>query len=400
MVVVVVEVVVVVTLVVVVVAQPVGAQASQQLGTLPAQPPASRHCAMLPRTLHLEPFAVVRQQVTAPGRPQVDRLSQRLRPTSLPASGCLSSSNVGRTPRMDLGSDVLPLVSGTDETFKREIAAYYDATQVLYSHVWSPTGVHYGFWEADTTRHGEAIRNMDRTVAAGLALRPGARVLDAGCGIGGTSIFLAEAYGVDVVGITLSEDQLRRARRAATTCAASERPTFRIGDYLSTGFPEESFDGVFAIESVCYAKDKWDFMHEAFRVLRPGGRRVVADGFIGKPMTARDVRRYRHFVEGLALDNLATVQQFETSLAAVGFVHVRRQDKHEAVRRSARRIWRLSLVGVAVCGIGCRLGLLPDAWLGHGLAGVAQWPLFRSGVFTYCVFTATKPRSTRHLAGA
>ena len=111
---------------------------------------------------------------------------------------------------MDLGSEALPFASGTDETLKREIAAYYDETQVLYSHVWSPTGVHYGFWEPGTRTHEEAIRNTDRTVAERLRLRPGFRVLDAGCGIGGTSIFLAESQGVDVVGITLSEDQLDR----------------------------------------------------------------------------------------------------------------------------------------------------------------------------------------------
>jgi cyclopropane fatty-acyl-phospholipid synthase-like methyltransferase len=292
---------------------------------------------------------------------------------------------------MDLGFDALPLAGGTDETFKQEIAAYYDATQVLYSNVWSPTGVHYGFWEPDTATHQQSIRNMDRTVAARLGLDRGMRVLDAGCGIGGTSLFFAETYGADVLGITLSTVQLEHARAGAAASAARVRPTFRIADYLATPFPSGSFDGVFAIESVCYAKDKCDFLREAFRVLRPGGRLVVADGFVGKPITGRYARHYRRFLEGLALDNLATVDGFEADMQRTGFVDVRRDDKHEQVRRSARRIWKLSVVGLAICTVGCRLGLLPDAWLGHGRAGVAQWPLFRSGAFTYCVFSATKP---------
>jgi SAM-dependent methyltransferase len=104
---------------------------------------------------------------------------------------------------------------GTPESAKRTVARYYDEMQFLYSSLWSSSGVHYGFWEPGTRSRAQAIRNMDRLVACELALPLGSRVLDAGCGVGGTSMLLAEEHGLDVVGITISDDQLERARRAA-----------------------------------------------------------------------------------------------------------------------------------------------------------------------------------------
>src|SRR5262249_32314958 len=159
---------------------------------------------------------------------------------------------------------------GTGEEVRRRVAAYYDTTQVLYSHLWSPNGVHYGLWENGTRGHTEAIRNLDRFVAARLDLAPGSRVLDAGCGVGGTSLYPAERRGIDVTGITLSRDQLRRAERARRASPARALARFEIGDYLATDFADGTFDGVIAIESSCYAEPKRAFLAEAFRVLKPG----------------------------------------------------------------------------------------------------------------------------------
>jgi len=291
---------------------------------------------------------------------------------------------------MALGSDAI-VATGTDEGAQRRIAAYYDTTQVLYSHLWSRTGVHYGLWDNGTRCQADAIRNMDGFVASRLGLARGRRVLDAGCGVGGTSLYLADEHGLEVVGITLSEDQLRRARRLTATSRAAVPPIFRRGDYLCTSYPDEFFDGVVAIESVCYAEEKRRFLAEAFRILSPGGRLVVADGFAAAPITARARAQYRRLLDGMALTDLNSVKEFDAGLRATGFVDVRCDDKTTSVQPSSRRILALSVIGVAICSLPCRLGLLPASWLAHGWAGIAQRPLFRDGTLAYCVFSASKP---------
>jgi tocopherol O-methyltransferase len=281
---------------------------------------------------------------------------------------------------------------GTAEAARRRVAEYYDRMQVFYSTCWSSTGVHYGLWRPGTRRHAEAIRNMDRLVAEELALAPGSRVLDAGCGVGGTSLLLAEEFGLEMVGITVSSVQLARARRRAATTGAAVPPVFVLADYLQTGFPAGSFDGMFGIESVCYAESKPAFLAEAFRLLRPGGRLVVLDGFLCRPpLGRREQKDCRRFMDGVALTHLAGVEEFHADLRAAGFEDVRCTDLHAEIMPSAIRIEAITAAGVILFGIPFRLGLLPRMWLAHGLAGMSQRRLFQGRTLAYCAFVARRP---------
>jgi cyclopropane fatty-acyl-phospholipid synthase-like methyltransferase len=282
-------------------------------------------------------------------------------------------------------------VAGTPAPLRARIATYYDHTQVLYSRLWSKERLHYGFWDPGTRKREDAIRNLDHFVARALRLPAGASVLDAGCGIGGTSILLAHEYGLDVTGLTLSPVQLRGARRLAEASPVTHRVRFALRDYLASGFLPASFDGLVAIESSCYAEPKARFCREAFRLLKPGGRLVVSDGFVARPLRGRERVAYRRLLDGFALDGLASVDEFGAALRDTGFEAVECHDKRAAIMPSAHSIERLSGVGVAVCTLLCLLRLAPRTWLRHGLAGLSQRPLFATGALTYCVFVATKP---------
>jgi len=105
-----------------------------------------------------------------------------------------------------------------------------------------------------------------------------AKVLDVGCGIGGTSRYLAnklKSSGSEVTGITLSPKQVERA-----TALAKERGldnvSFRVMDALAMEFEDNSFDLVWACESGEHMPDKKKYVEEMMRVLKPGGTLVVA----------------------------------------------------------------------------------------------------------------------------
>ena len=108
-------------------------------------------------------------------------------------------------------------------------------------------------------------------------LKPPAKILDVGCGIGGTSRYLAKKFGpaTSVTGITLSSAQVERA-----TQLAKERnipnAQFQVMDALDLKFEDNSFDVVWACESGEHMPDKKRYVEEMARVLKPGGRIVIA----------------------------------------------------------------------------------------------------------------------------
>ncbi len=83
---------------------------------------------------------------------------------------------------------------------------------------------------------------MNRALADRIGMRPGQRVLDAGCGVGGSALWLAREGGVEVVGVTLVASQVERARRFAAEVGMAERVTFALDDYASRSFPAGAFD--------------------------------------------------------------------------------------------------------------------------------------------------------------
>jgi SAM-dependent methyltransferase len=98
-----------------------------------------------------------------------------------------------------------------------------------------------------------------------------------------------------------------------------------LGDYEHTAEQPESFDAAYAIESSCYARgaDKSALLREAHRLLRSGGRLVVADGFLG-PGRLRGPQRpiFRKLCECWAIDTLGEIDLFQQELARLGFTNI------------------------------------------------------------------------------
>lgn len=268
-----------------------------------------------------------------------------------------------------------------------DVARYYDTHQFYYSHFWSPTALHYGLWYPNTRNLPEAITNTNILLSTSLNINADDVVLDAGCGVGGTSIFIAETTGARVQGITLSTKQLNIASALAERSIAERLLSFFRMDYCHTAFGNSMFSKIVAIESVCHATDKLIFLEEAFRLLRPGGQIGVIDFFFARSDLSRQEQDvHEKSMNGWAVSNLASVTQFDGFLAKAGFVSISFLDLREHILPSVERIYRYGLLAWPINFVKAKLGLAPKS-----VACRYQKHLFRNGIGTYGMFVATRP---------
>ncbi|BAY50779.1 delta(24)-sterol C-methyltransferase [Thermostichus vulcanus NIES-2134] len=157
---------------------------------------------------------------------------------------------------------------------------------------------------------------------AGLDRLPsGTTVLDVGCGIGGSSRILARDYGFHVTGITISPEQVRRARELTP---AELNVRFQLDDALALSFPDASFDVVWSIEAGPHMPDKQQFAKELLRVLKPGGILVVADwnqrDDRQQPLNFWERLIMRQLLDQWAHPAFASIEGFAEALATTGLV--------------------------------------------------------------------------------
>lgn len=284
----------------------------------------------------------------------------------------------------------------THATAVRRSVSYYDETYLDYRLLWmnsTALAMHMGFWDERTTGHAGALINMNRALAARACLRPGDRVLDAGCGVGGSAIWLAREHDVEVMGIDLAETQLTRARRYARRHGVADRATFERQDITRTAFPNNSFDVVWAIESVCHVPDKRRFLAEARRLLRPGGRLVISDGFRRRrPLGPAHERLLRSWLSGWAVPELATAEEFTGAAHQAGFSDVRLEDVTANVRPSLRRLHRLALALYPTGVVLLRpLRLITDKQLTNARSSLEQYQALQRDLWFYGIVTAAHP---------
>jgi len=115
---------------------------------------------------------------------------------------------------------------------KSNVAHHYDVSNDFYR-LWLDDDMQYScaYWsEADDTLERAQLAKKAH-IASKLALQPGQKVLDIGCGWGGMALYLNKVAGVDVLGITLSEEQLKLARERAEAAGVSDKVIFELIDY-------------------------------------------------------------------------------------------------------------------------------------------------------------------------
>lgn len=231
------------------------------------------------------------------------------------------SANIERMRRLLRGARVAQLLNGAlhrlrDNTragARRNIHAHYDLGERFYS-AWLDPSMTYSSAKFTSEREDleTAQLNKYRAIAQELAIAPGDRVLEIGCGWGGFAEIAAKEYGAAVTGLTISERQHAFARERMRQAGLAERVDIRLQDYRDVG---ERFDKVVSIEMFeAVGERHWgEYFGKIREVLRPGGRAVLQVITIADAEFERYRRRVdfiqRYIFPGGMLPSLARLQE-------------------------------------------------------------------------------------------
>lgn len=239
-----------------------------------------------------------------------------------------------------------------EENPRQRIIEYYRQTERHYRSMWGldrNMALHYGFWGRGARNHDEALAHLNLELADRAKITSADRVLDAGCGVGGSSVFLAKTLGCSVVGINIVDRQLELARQNAERLGVSDRVRFENRDYTDTQFETGSFDVVWFCESTCHAEDTLEPLQEAARLLRPGGRLVACEVFrTSEDMRESDEQLMAKLEDCWAIPRFDTVEAFRAKLEQAGFGDIHVTDDTDNVAPSARRLARQFYFGIAI----------------------------------------------------
>jgi tocopherol O-methyltransferase len=163
----------------------------------------------------------------------------------------------------------------------QDIREFYDASSGLWEQIWGEH-MHHGYYGKGGNYKLER-RQAQIELIEELLLWSGCdqnqkpqNIIDVGCGIGGSTLYLAKKFGSQATGITLSPVQAARATERASQANLNAHVRFEVANALDMPFEDETFDLVWSLESGEHMPDKTKFLKECYRVLKPGGKIILA----------------------------------------------------------------------------------------------------------------------------
>lgn len=288
-----------------------------------------------------------------------------------------------------------PTAAGQSSLTQR-IQVFYDESSQLWEQVWGEH-MHHGYYGADSPTNSpqEAQRVLiEKILDWGCVLdastEPMPRsILDVGCGIGGSTLYLASKYRASATGITLSPVQAARATARAETAGLGEHVGFQVADALAMPFEDHSFDLVWSLESGEHMPDKEQFLRECCRVLKPGGRLILATWChrtAHPPLTASEQDHLAQLYRLYHLPYVISLADYEALAQVLPLQELRTADWSETVAPFWNDVVKSALNPQVLWGI------MTAGW--KTVEGAIAIPLmmegYRTGLIRYGLLTGVK----------
>lgn len=224
------------------------------------------------------------------------------------------------------------------------IIEYYENTGLDYGSWSRDYNMHFGFWRwgLNPFRREPMLQEMNKQVLNRLRIGlTKANVYDLGCGLGATMRTFAKHFSNQrITGFTLVPWQIKKAQEINTAAGLQNRIDIVHADYLHLPVVNESGDAAYALESCCHSpgEDKRAFLTELNRILKPGGRCVIVDGFTKVPR-GEFSKLFKYCVdstcEGWALPCFPALMPLMNTMKELGFKEIKAEDVSWQIAPSA-----------------------------------------------------------------
>jgi tocopherol O-methyltransferase len=277
----------------------------------------------------------------------------------------------------------------------QQIQEFYDTSSSLWEEVWGEH-MHHGYYGVDgkqpKERRQAQIDLIEELLHWG-GIAAAENILDVGCGIGGSSLYLAEKFHARTTGITLSPVQANRAKERAQKVKLSDRAQFEVADALNMPFADSSFDLVWSLESGEHMPDKVKFLQECQRVLKPGGTLIMAT-WCHRPtpppyghLTPDELKHLAELYRVYCLPYVLSLPEYEQIAQNLAYQNIRTADWSVAVAPFWDAVVDSAIAPSAI------LGLLFSGWTTIQAAlsmGLMQQG-FKSGLIQFGLLAGHKP---------
>jgi len=276
----------------------------------------------------------------------------------------------------------------------KDIIDYYDHTRLDYKYAWDNSltpAVHFGYYDEQASKHDDALMNTNRVLAERVNIKAGEKVLDAGCGKGGSSFWLAINKEVEAVGITPVKSQIADCLAQAQKLNLENKTSFVQADYCDTPFSDKTFDVVWACESLCHAKDKSKFYAEAYRLLKSGGRIIIAEYLRDKrPLENNGEHLLKSWLNRWAIEDIDSKEEHFEHARQAGFENIQIENVTDNMKISLRNLYNNSRKWFWLSRIFRAIGTRSKGAHENMRASIIQYEALQEKLWNYAFISAVK----------
>ncbi len=224
----------------------------------------------------------------------------------------------------------------------QDIREFYDASSGLWEEIWGEH-MHHGYYGKNGNykldrRQAQIELIEELLIWAGYAENnTPENIIDVGCGIGGSTLHLAQKFGGNATGITLSPVQAFRAKERAAEADLDDRVRFEVANALEMPFEDNTFDLVWSLESGEHMPNKTKFLAECYRILKPGGKMILAtwchretDSLAGD-LTVNEIAHLKEIYRVYCLPYVISLSEYRAIALECGFNELKSDDWSIAV---------------------------------------------------------------------